>query len=200
MKTTVLATVLALTATAAFATPNNDHNPTTEVNQTANLNAAALANAQAQAKANAAALAASKSIAKGGDATANGGNAEATGGTGGTGGDVGDITNRGDKTTVYAAPPAVAPDLPSGSNDELAPEGMSFGLSTIFGGVGAGYSTQHPTPSAGNVLISQAVLAAQVNSENVTPADRLKAEATARFLCGEYSYMVPASVCDSVKD
>lgn len=190
MKTTVLATVLALTATAAFATPNNDHNPTTEVNQTANLNAAALANAQAQAKANAAALAA----ATGGEATANGGDATADGGS------VGDITNRGDKTTVYAAPPAVAPDLPSGANDELAPEGMSFGLSTIFGGVGAGYSTQHPTPSAGNVLISQAVLASQVNSENVTPADRLKAEATARFLCGEYSYMVPASVCDSVKD
>lgn len=189
MKTTVLTAILALSATTAFATNNV---PTTAVNQTANLNAAALA--QAKANADAAALAA------GGNATANGGNAEATGGTGGTGGSVGDITNRGDKTTIYAAPPAVAPDLPSGSNDELAPEGMSFGVSTIFGGVGAGVSSQKPTPSAGNVLIGQAMLAAQVNSENVTPAERLKAEATARFLCGEYSYMVPASVCDSVKD
>jgi len=193
MKTTVLTTVLILSATTAFATQNGSNNPATAVNQTANLNAASLAQAQAQAKANANAAA----LAAGGSATASGGGAEATGGTGG---DVGDITNRGDKTTVYAAPPAVAPDLPSGANDELAPEGMSFGVSTIFGGAGAGVSSQKPTPSAGKTLIDQAVLAAQVNSDNIGPADRLRAEATARFLCGEYSYMVPQSVCDSVKE
>ena len=195
----------------AIVTPAHATNaPSTEVS--AQSSSTATSTAQSSSTSNAASVATggqSVSNATGGQSVSNatGGQSNATGGTanalGGAseGGGGGSATSGTDAhSTVYFAPAAILAPLASGSNDELAPESWTVGASSPFGGVGVGSSTQKVTPSAGLVLIQQANAAKMVDSSLLNGAERQTADSAARFLCAQYPYMVPQTVCDSVAD
>lgn len=99
--------------------------------------------------------------------------------------------------TYYA--PAYAPDLASGSNDDLAPNSYSGGISALFFGISFGWSEQQVSPTGGMKLISIAMDSAKLNGTLTTPIERLRAEKATRFLCkGGYAYMISEVDCEQV--
>ena len=186
----------------AIVTPAHATNaPSTEVS--AQSSSTATSTAQSSSTSNAASVATggqSVSNATGGQSNATGGTANALGGASEGGGGGSATSGTDDHSKVYFAPAAILAPLASGSNDELAPESWTVGASSPFGGVGVGSSTQKVTPSAGLVLIQQANAAKMVDSSLLNGAERQTADSAARFLCAQYPYMVPQTVCDSVAD